>query len=293
MSKKSVGWGVALLAAIVVAVALFLNGKTVAIFDPAGVIASKERGLILFTLLLSVIVVVPVFIMTFTFAWKYRASNTKATYTPDWDHHAGYEFVWWALPCAIILVLGIVAWQSSHSLDPYRALSSSRKPLTIQVVALDWKWLFIYPEQNIASVNYVQFPANTPVTFNITSDAPMNSFWIPQLGGQIYAMSGMSTQLHLMADRTGNFRGESANISGKGFAGMTFTAHASSDSDFKSWVQDVKQNAPQRLTLTSYSQLAKPSENNPPSYYASAQTGLDATIIMKYMTPTQTVTGAY
>ena len=178
----------------------------------------------------------------------------------------------------------MITWDSSHALDPYRPLSSNVKPLTIQVVALDWKWLFIYPKQDIATVNYVQFPANTPITFDVTSDAPMNSFWIPQLGGQIYAMPGMATELHLEASQNGSFDGSSANISGKGFSGMTFTAKATSSADFNAWVKTVQQ-APQNLDAAAYVALAKPSENVPRAYYANADLTLYNQIIMQYMMP--------
>lgn len=263
-----------------------LHGHTVSVLDPKGSIGEQERQLIVFALLLSVIVVLPVFIMLFLFAWRYRESNPKKVkYSPDWDHNIFIETVWWLVPSILILILSIVAWNSSHKLDPFKPLAGD-KPLTIQVVALDWKWLFIYPEQNIATVNYVQFPVDRPVTFNITADAPMNSFWIPQLGGQIYAMPGMATQLHLKAGSAGSFRGSSANISGRGFAGMTFTAKASSQQDFNNWVKSAKK-SPNHLSFKAYNQLAKPSLNNPASYYASTTPKLYDIIIMKYMGPIQ------
>jgi cytochrome o ubiquinol oxidase subunit 2 len=152
------------------------------------------------------------------------------------------------------------------------------------VIALDWKWLFIYPEQRIATVNYVAFPEKTPVNFQITADAPMNSFWIPQLGGQIYAMPGMSTKLHLMADRTGEFRGSSANISGEGFAGMTFTAKSDTSAGFDRWVKSIKQ-SPNQLSLGTYDQLAKPSQDNPPMYYSLKEHNLYDIVVMKFMEP--------
>jgi cytochrome o ubiquinol oxidase subunit 2 len=263
---------------------IFLNSSNIAVLNPKGLVAIKERDLIITSALLMLIVVIPVFIMTFAFAWKYRASNTKAKYTPDWDHHLAAEFLWWALPCVIIIVLAVVAWRSAHDLDPFKPLESSKKPITIQVVALQWKWLFIYPEQNIATVNLVQFPEQTPVNFEITSDAPMNSFWIPQLGGQVYAMSGMSTKLHLEADLQGSFNGSSANISGRGFAGMKFTAKAVSQADFMEWVHLVKK-VPIKLSLDEYNKLAIPSENNPVAYYSSEEQNLYDRVVMKFMTP--------
>ncbi len=166
-----------------------------ALLDPKGVVAQKERDLMVVAGLMTLVVVVPVFLLTFGIAWRYRATNTKAKYTPNWDHNIVLETIWWTVPTLLILILGGIIWKSSHELDPFKPLASTNEPMIIQVVALDWKWLFIYPDQQIATVNYVEFPENTPVQFHITADAPMNSFWIPQLGGQIYAMAGMSTQL--------------------------------------------------------------------------------------------------
>ena len=214
--SKFIAIGLLILGAIA-GVALLLHGHTIDVLVPKGTIAKKELDLLVTATLLMLIVVIPVFVLTFTIAWKYRASNTKAKYTPDWDHNRAIETVWWAIPFVLILILSVITWQSSHELDPFKPLASSKQPITIQVVALQWKWLFIYPEQHIATVNYVQFPVDTPVNFVITSDAPMNSFWIPQLGGQIYAMAGMSTQLHLMATDPGSYNGSSVTPQRTGF----------------------------------------------------------------------------
>jgi cytochrome o ubiquinol oxidase subunit 2 len=237
------------------------------------------------------IVVIPVFVLTFGIAWKYRASNTKAKYSPDWDHNRTAETIWWLIPTAIIGVLAIITWQSSHDLDPYKALDSARKPVTVQVVALQWKWLFIYPEQGIASVNMLEFPEDTPVNFEITGDAPMNSFWIPQLGGQVYAMAGMTTKLHLMADKPGNYDGSSANLSGQGFAGMRFTAKAVTQADFDAWTTSMRR-SPTALTTSEYNNLAKPSENNAVKSYVATEPDLYDRIIMKYMMPSPGAQGA-
>ncbi len=238
----------------------------------------------IFASLLSLVVVIPVFGLTFWIAWKYRASNTRARYRPDWDGSRVLEAIWWLVPLVLIMVLSVVTWKSSHDLDPFRPLSSNVKPLTVQVVALDWKWLFIYPEQHIASVNYLQFPVGTPLNFQITADAPMNSFWIPKLGGQIYAMAGMSTELHLMADTPGTFPGSSANISGRGFAGMTFEAKASSGAEFRDWVNMIKR-SPRTLDESTYRVLAKPSENNPHAYYTANDHNLYDKVVLQYMSP--------
>ena len=285
MIKKLIVAVAAVLVIIIIGLAMWLlTGSNIAVLNPKGAIAAQERDLILFTVLLSLIIVIPVFFLTFMIAWKYRASNKKAKYTPDWDGNKWIETIWWGIPCAIIVVLGIVTWQTTHKLDPYRALSSNVKPLTIQVVALQWKWLFIYPEQRIASVNEVRLPVKTPINFVITADAPMNSFWIPNLGGQVYAMNGMSTKLHLIADTPGDYPGSSANISGKGFAKMTFTAKATTIEDFNAWVVSSKL-SPDTLDSATYAELAKPGQAKTPLTYSLSDTHLYDQVIMKYMAP--------
>jgi cytochrome o ubiquinol oxidase subunit 2 len=262
----------------------YLDHASIPVLQPRGPIGQKEKNLIVIAVLLSLIVVIPVYAMLIGFAWRYREGNKKAKYSPDFSHSRWLEGIWWAVPLAIISLLAVITWKSSHELDPFRNLSSQKPALTIQVVALQWKWLFIYPRQNIAAVNYVQFPVDTPVNFEITSDAPMNSFWIPQLGGQIYAMSGMSTHLHLMADQTGIYRGSSANISGRGFAGMNFNAQASDNGEFSRWVGRMHNN-PDHLDRQAYGKLAEPSQNNPVAYYGSAENDLYNSVVNKYLAP--------
>lgn len=271
-----------LIAGAITLAVLLLRGYEFPLVQPAGPVGAQQRNLLLLAVVLSLIVIIPVFVMAFAFAWKYREGNKKAKYKPNWDHHLGAELTWWGIPCAIIAVLIVVTWQSSHALDPYRPLDSKVKPVTVQVVALDWKWLFIYPEYDIATVNLVQFPEKTPINFEITADAPMNSFWIPSLGGQIYAMAGMVTKLHLMADKPGSYNGVSANISGEGFAGMRFEAKASTRSDFDNWVRSVKQSKHQ-LTMDTYNELAKPTKNHPVTLYSSEEDGLYDKVVMKFM----------
>lgn len=281
----------AMLSLIVILVTVvWISGANIAVLNPQGLIAHKQKDLIIVATLLMMIVVIPVYILTFGIAWKYRASNKKAKYSPDLGGNKAAEAVWWLIPLAIITVLGGIIWTSSHELDPFKPLHSDKKPVTIQVVALQWKWLFIYPDENIATVNYVQFPEKTPVNFQITSDAPMNSFWIPSLGGQIYAMSGMSTKLHLMADKSGTYQGSSANISGKGFAGMKFIAKSTTDDRYESWVQRVKSTG-STLNDNSYTKLAKPSKNNKVQYYTLGNDKLYDTVIMKYMEPSNSMEG--
>jgi cytochrome o ubiquinol oxidase subunit 2 len=259
----------------------------VLLFAPKGTIASQERDLIVTVITLMLIIVVPTLICFFLVAWRYRASNKKAVYRPKTSHGVLRELILWFIPLIIIVILGTITWRTAHALDPYKPIDSSAKPLTIQVVALNWKWLFIYPEQHIATVNYVQLPVGRPVTFNLTADAPMNSFWIPQLGGQMYAMAGMETQLHLMADATGSFPGGAVEINGAGYARMRFIAKATADQDFDAWITSVQQSSP-ALTQTGYDALVEPSEPSSPSYYGSVPDELFDGIIMKFMVPSMT-----
>lgn len=267
-------------------VSWYLSNHNVAILNPKGVVAEDQRSLLITSTLLMALVVVPVFIMVFGIAWRYREGNKKAKYSPELSGSRVAEAIWWLIPFAIIIILAGITYTSSHRLDPYRPITSDKKPLKVQVIALQWKWLFLYPEEHVASVNYLPIPTDRPIEFTITADAPMNSFWIPQLGGQVYAMPGMSTKLHLLASEAGDYRGSSANLSGKGFAGMTFTAHATSQQQFDAWVAATKSSTSQ-LTLDSYNELAKPSTNVKPASYAfpASYEGLYDTVVMKYMMP--------
>lgn len=264
----------------------YLHAKNFQVLNPAGMVAVKQRNLLIMTVLLSLIVIVPVYTMLVVFSLKYRASNPKkAKYSPEMAGNRAFEALWWGIPTAIILFLSIVTWNTSHSMDPHRKLDVAGNPMTIQVVALDWKWLFIYPEQDVASVNYLKMPVGTPVTFEITSDAPMNSFWIPQLGGQIYAMTGMSTHLNLIADKAGEYPGSSANLSGAGFSDMRFVASAVPMNDFEKWVDSAPAMGRAPLTEQSYQELRKPSVVKEGYQYSSVDPDLYATVIRKYMGP--------
>ena len=264
------------------AMAALLSGCHLTVLDPKGQVAADEKSLIITATLLMLVVVIPVILLTLYFAWKYRESNTAATYMPNWSYSHRIEAVVWAVPCAIILVLGFITWKSTHELDPYKPLESKVKPITIQVVSLDWKWLFIYPDQHIATINEIQFPANTPVNFKITSDTVMNVFFIPQLGSQIYAMAGMQTQVNLIADTPGVYDGLSTNFSGAGFPDMKFTATASSQADFDAWVAKVKA-SPNKLGLDNYNELSKPSRKDPVKYFSTVEPVLYAAVLDKYM----------
>ena len=267
--------------------AFFLSGCKMAVLDPQGQIGAQEKTLIIVATVLMLLVVLPVIGMTLAFAWKYRATNTKATYAPNWSHSNRIEAVVWAVPCAIILTLGIITWKTSHTLDPWKPIDTvagapAAKPIEVDVVALDWKWLFIYPQQRVASVNELAFPVGTPVHFNITSDSVMNSFFIPQLGSQVYAMAGMQTQVNLVAEKAGDYAGMSANFSGPGFSDMKFTARAVSQADFDKWVARA-QASTNVMNFDAYNELSKPSERTPVAYYSGVEPLLYATVLDKYM----------
>ena len=266
-------------------VALYWGTHSIPVLQPKGMIASQERRLIVICSLLMLVVVIPVLILTFVFAWKYREGSRHAHYTPHWEHHYIAEMCWWGVPFVIIAILAVITWKTTHTLDPFAPIQTDQKELRIQAVALNWKWLFMYPDEGIATVNIVRFPEKTPIHFEITADAPMNSFWIPQLGGQIYAMSGMRSELYLMADKVGKYTGRSANISGKGFSKMLFTAESLSPQGFDQWVEEVR-GSQKVLTKESYRALAEPSEGDASSYYVLGDADLFDWIMMQYMAPT-------
>ncbi|MGE8658080.1 MAG: ubiquinol oxidase subunit II [Achromobacter sp.] len=247
---------------------MLLGGCNMEILSPKGDIGAQEKTLLFTATGLMLLVVIPVIIMVLTFAWKYRASNTKAEYQPKWAHSTAIEIVVWTIPCIIVATLAVITWRSTHALDPYKPLVSEHKPVTIEVVSLDWKWLFIYPEYDIATVNEIAFPVDVPVNFRITSASVMNSFFIPQLGSQIYSMAGMETKLHLNAREPGTYAGISANYSGAGFSGMRFKAIATSQEGFDDWVKQAKASGT-ALTPAVYQELTKRSEHNPVARYAS------------------------
>lgn len=264
--------------------AFYLHGVNIPVLEPAGPVGGHEKNLLVLTSVISALVVIPVFALAIFIAVRYRAGNPKADYRPDWSGSRRLELTWWAIPSIIIGFLSIVAWNSAHALDPFKSLDSSAKPLNIQVISLDWKWLFIYPDQAIASVNRLDVPVGRPVSFHITSDTVMDSFWVPALGGQIYSMPGMDTQLHLQADKAGDYRGLSANISGVGFSKMDFTVSAVSGAKFASWVSQMKTGGP-KLDLAAYAALAKQGTSIPFGHYSKTAPGIYDYVIGKYMAP--------
>jgi cytochrome o ubiquinol oxidase subunit 2 len=297
--RTKVWLGILLGLAIVAGTGWYIGRYPMPVIHPAGQIGIKERNLIAFTAAASLAVVTPVFILLGTFAWKYRErpgenvakgqnaqSRRAPKYHPDEEGNWKLETVWWLIPTAMMVVISVITWRSSYALDPFKTLASSQKPLHVQVVAMDWKWLFIYPDQKVASVNYAPIPVDRPVTFDITSDTVMSSFWVPALGGQMYAMPGMDTQLNLQATKTGTFNGSNANIGGKGFADMRFQVSASNEDEFESWIAGMQHATTTKLDVASYAKLAKPGIQTKATYYSSVEPRLYDTIIMKYMMPT-------
>lgn len=263
-------------------IALLLVGTDIALFNPKGLIAQGQLNLMLVTVVILMVIAAPTLIILYSFAWKYRESNVTATYDPNARHGKLTVVSMWAIPSVFMLVLALVMWPATHKLDPKKSIAANAKPLTIQVVAMRWKWLFIYPEQKIATVNFVQVPTDMPVTFELSADeTPMSSFWIPHFGGQLYAMTGHVNRLNLIADKPGNYPGSSAEINGAGFAGMKFTARASSRDEFDQWVHEAQQSS-DVLDAAEYAKLLKPSENNPAGFYRTGETDLYAKMLMKY-----------
>lgn len=267
---------------------LFLTGCDFdyLLFDPKGPIGEEQKHLIINSFLIMLIVVIPVIVMTVWFSLKYRDTNEGAEYEPEWHHSNKIEFWAWTVPCLIILTLGYITFITSHSLDPRKVIDSGNDNpvLQVQVVALDWKWLFIYPEYEIATVNEMAMPVNTTVEFLVTSDTVMNAFFIPQLGSMIYAMAGMENRLHLLADEPGKYAGASANYSGYGYSGMKFTAHAVDQAGFDAWVQQVKSSS-KTLDNETFKALAKKSRNNPAEYFKLGTPLLFNSIVEKYTGP--------
>jgi cytochrome o ubiquinol oxidase subunit 2 len=271
--KLAIGFLAILFGAL--AIHLALKSEKALVTHPKGIIALSELNLMTTVIFLMLIVVVPTFI--FLFIATAKSGNKK------YPHTKFSELILWIIPAVVIAVMAVVTWDATHKLDPYRPLVSDVPPLKIQVVALDWKWLFIYPEQGIATVNFLEFPAKVPIEFFLAADgSPMNSFWLPELSGQIYAMTGMTTKLHIMADGPGVYTGRASEINGKGYADMTFVAKSSTQSDFDDWVSLVRL-SPLQLTDLVYDEFAKPSLKLPVTLYSSVEKDLFHKIVMKYM----------
>jgi cytochrome o ubiquinol oxidase subunit 2 len=270
------------LLAVVLIGAAILSGCSEGVLDPKGPIATAERQILFNSLGIMLAIVIPTILATLGVAYWFRSSNKRARYMPDFAYSGRLEMLVWSIPIMTVLLVGGVAWVGSHELDPPKPIASAVKPLRVQIVSLDWKWLFIYPEQGIAAVNQLTIPVGTPVSFELTSSSVMNSFWVPQLGGQIYTMAGMTTRLHLQADHPGTYRGASANYSGEGFADMRFNVDAVPAEKFAQWVDASRRVGPV-LDAQAYADLAKPSKAVAPFTYRSAAPGLFTSILSSTM----------
>ena len=270
--------------AAIAVLALLAGGcDRMVVLNPKGPIADAERGLMIDAFTVMMIVVVPVFIMAILFALRYRAGR-NARYEPTWAYSAKVDAFVWLVPALIVIAVAVLLWRSTHKLDPYREIASNSPPLDVQVVAQDWKWLLIYPEQGVASVNQLAIPVNRPISLRITSDTVMNSFYVPALAGQIYAMAGMQTRLQILADQPGKFVGRNTQYSGGGFSDQFFEVVATDQAGFDAWVARARQ-APARLDPPTYAKLAERSRLNPIVLFSAVEPGLFDRIIEKYSGP--------
>lgn len=264
-------------------VAVGLAGCGGGVLDPQGPVGAAIRTITLNALAIMLAIVVPTMIATIAFAWWFRASNTRAVYRPSWSYSGRVELVVWSIPILVVLFLSGVIWIGSHRLDPARPLGP-QTPLEVQVVSLDWKWLFLYPEQRIATVNDLVMPVGRPVRFTLTSASVLNTFFVPQLGSMIYTMNGMATRLHLAADREGTFLGLSGHYSGDGYSDMVFATRAVQPPEFAAWAERVAATAAP-LDRSGYARLAEQSINEPPAAYTLADPGLFAAILTQELPP--------
>jgi cytochrome o ubiquinol oxidase subunit 2 len=261
-----------------------LGGCNGGVLDPKGPIAAAERQILFNSLGIMLAIVIPTILATVGVAWWFRASNKRARYMPEFAYSGRLEILVWSIPAMTVLLVGGVAWVGAHDLDPRKPLASTVKPVSIQVVSLDWKWLFIYPDQGIASVNRLTIPAGTPIRFDLTSAGVMNSFFVPQLGSQIYTMSGMATHLQLQADHPGSYPGLSAQFSGDGFSDMRFTVEAVPPRQFDQWVTTAGNGGPV-LDAQAYAELARPSQAIAPFTYRAVAPGLFSGVVSSRLSP--------
>lgn len=287
--KRTFLIGLLLVVLGVIGIVVVLIDENALVVHPRGVIAQSELELIITNIVLMLLIIIPTYILLFVVVWKYCIKNEQAKYDPKHTYGPVGELIMWGVPSIIVIALALVTWNATHKLNPYKPIESDVKPLAVEVVALDWKWLFIYPELGIATLNYLHIPEQTPIHFKLTADgAPMNSFWIPQLSGQIYSMTGMTTQLYLMADGPGEYRGRAVEINGEGYADMTFAVKSMPPKEFEDWVAQVKQSS-FHLTEDVYEALVKPEVNKSLIPYSEVENDLYHKIIHKYMYPTKPV----
>ncbi len=265
-----------------VTLSYLLGGTDVALFNPKGMVANEQYQLLIVSTLVMLGFALPVILTIYFFAWKYREGNQRTAHLPETKNSRALLLFAWGGPLVIVIILASLMLPATQRLQPQSSIKTDRKQITVQVVSLNWKWLFIYPEHDVASVNFTQVPVDTPVRFELTADgAPMSSFWIPHLGGMLYTMTGHVNPLNLVADTVGDYPGKSAEINGKGYAGMTFTARVSSQADFDAWVTETKR-SPVSLTDAEYKKLLEPSENVKPAFYKNPNPGLFKSIVSKY-----------
>lgn len=268
---------------LLAALPLLAGCSELVVLEPKGPIGVGDRAVILEAFGVMLVVVIPVILMSIAIPWRYRAQNTDAAYAPDWRHSTLIEAVIWLVPALIVAVLGALVWSSSHRLDPYKPLVADAPPVRVEAVSLDWKWLFIYPDLGIATVNQLVFPAKTPLALRLTSDSVMTAFFVPELGSQIYSMAGMQTQLNLMADEPGHYWGDNTQYSGNGFHDMHFEAKAVTPDEFQHWVEQVRQ-SPDRLDTEGFAQLEQPSKGwVPVKHFSNVDPGLFESIMGKFM----------
>ena len=259
-----------------------MSGCTLELLSPKGSVGEQEKTLILVSLGVMLLVVIPVIVLTLWFAWRYRESNTRATYAPKWSHSTAIEVVVWGIPCLIVACLGVLIWDTTHKLDPYQPLTAQVEPVEVDVIALNWKWLFIYPQYGVASLNELAIPTGTPINFRLTSESMMNAFFVPQLGSMVYTMAGMQTRLHLIADHPGTYLGQSAAYSGAGFSDMHFKTLATSRAEFDAWVSRAKATG-KVLDRNAYRTLEQPSSKDPVTLYGAVAPRLFDGVVDKYM----------
>jgi cytochrome o ubiquinol oxidase subunit 2 len=271
--------------------AAMLGGCSEGVLDPKGPVAAAERLILFNSIGIMLAIVIPTILATLGVAFWFRSSNRQAHYRPDFKYSGRLELLVWSIPAMTVLLVGGVAWIGSHDLDPRKPIASPMRPVSIQVVSLDWKWLFIYPELGIASVNQLTIPVATPVSFELTSSGVMNSFFVPQLGSQIYTMAGMATRLHMQADRTGTYRGLSAQYSGRGFSDMRFSVAAVPTRDFDRWVAAARADGPM-LDAQAYANLAKPSTAVAPFTYRAVAANLFNSTTACFSSPTSTTSSS-
>lgn len=287
--KKKILLGLFIFGLFIIGITVVVMDENTLVYHPKGIIAQSILDLIITNYLLILSIILPTYVLLFVIVWKYCIKNEEAKHDPDHTYGLKGQVLMWVLPSIVVVVMSFVNWDATYDLNPYKPIESDDKPLSVQVVAMDWKWLFIYPELGIATLNFLHIPERTAIHLKLTADhSPMNSFWIPQLSGQIYSMTGMTTQLYLMADAPGTYQGKAVEINGDGYADMTFTVKSSSQKEFDEWVNEVKKSN-QHLTADQYKELVKHEINKSIILYSEVEPNLYHKIVEQYMYPTESL----